>query len=107
MWPQKWNACASSTSVAATAPTPAATISAFPARARNPLREVVRASSSLIRVSSSGGLPRPPLGGGEDALQLAVAVERPLRADDPGRVERHRVRAARDLELLPHLPVAL
>src|SRR3954469_5822703 len=97
MWPQKWNASASVGATSEpTVRTPAATISASPARARKPRRELPaarRSTASAVRSATPPG--HPPLRRGQDRLELAGRVERALGQDRPVGAERDRVRAAR------------
>src|SRR3954454_10645964 len=107
MCPQKWKASASPGLVSApTAPAPAVSASSLETRARNPRREVEAASSSVSDASSGMGVREPPFRGGQDALQLAVGVERALRAHGAAGVEGDRERASRNPELPPQLSVA-
>src|SRR5919204_547081 len=107
MWPQKWNPSASPGSTSApTAPAPATSVSVFETRARKPRREVEVARPSAIAARSGMRLHEPSLGRGEDALELSVRVERPLRANRPVPVERDGERAARDPQLAPNVGVA-
>src|SRR4051812_6993685 len=104
MWPQKWKASASPglTSFATVVAAVAAS-SASPARASSPRRDVRAASCS-----SMGGLERAPLGGADDALELAEAVEGALRQHDPvARIQRDRVRRARHVGGRPGVGVAM
>src|SRR5918996_410243 len=57
------------------------------------------------RPSRAKLLARAALGSGEDPLQLRDRVERPLCAYRPVEVERDRVRAARNRELVPRVAV--
>src|SRR5215217_8844462 len=105
MWPQKWNASASpGLTSAPTPPAPATNASRRDVRARNPRRDVDDARSSAIDATS--GIREGALCGCEDALELAVAVERPFRADVPVTVERDSVRTAWNTELAPDVGVA-
>src|SRR3954470_9156966 len=100
MCPQKWNASAlSARSAAATIPPPLTASSSFPARARNPRREVDPATASL----STHRLGR----GGEHALELEERVERPLGERLAVGRQNDGVRAARNGELAPGLGVLL
>src|ERR671937_112905 len=110
MWPQKWNASASSgRQAAATAPPAAVASRKPPIRARKPRREARCASASLRLAAASGanGLPRAPLRRRDDALQLRERVERPLREHGPVDAERHGIGAAGDVERAPGVRVAL
>src|SRR3954469_15193834 len=105
MCPQKWKASASPGSMTARATVPAAVAakSASPTRASKPRRDVRAASCS-----SMDRLQRAPLGGADDALELAEPVERPLGQHDPvARVQRDRVRRAGHARGGPGLGVAL
>src|SRR5580765_5383454 len=97
MWPQKWKASVSVGATSApTVRTPAAIISASPARARNPRRELAAASRSVISPVRSGtGARHPALGRGEHRLELLRAVERALGEHRPVGPERDRIGAAR------------
>src|SRR3954451_24018004 len=102
MRPQKWKASASPGLVSApTAPAPAVSASSLETRARKPRRDVEAASSSVSDASSGTGVREPPFRRGQDALQLAVGVERALRAHRAAAVERDRERATGNRELAP------
>src|SRR5919198_5794245 len=110
MWPQKWNAPASSgPNAAATAPPPAAASSIRPMRARNPRRDVECASAAPRRAPGSGTqrVPLPALGGREHALELREVIERSLREHGAVQPERDRERAAGNVQRVPGVGVAL
>src|SRR5918911_42287 len=107
MWPQKWNPSASPGSTSArTAPAPAASMSIRETRARKPRRDVDVARPSAIAASSGMCVGEATFGGGEDALELAVAVERSLRAHCALAIEGHGERAAGDPKLAPYVRIA-
>src|SRR3954451_8314572 len=108
MWPQKWNAAASVGATSApTVRTPAATISASPARARKPRRELPAARRSTASPVRSGtGARHPALRSGEDRLELATRVERALGQDRPVGAERDGVRATRHVGGAPRAGLA-
>src|SRR5919198_4380683 len=106
MWPQKWNASASPGSTSApTAPAPAARVSMRETRARKPRRDVDVARPSAIAARSGTSFRQPSLGGGDDALELPVRVERPLRMHGAVAVDRDGERAAGDLQRVPDVGV--
>src|SRR6266540_1941027 len=73
VWPQKWKASESPGSIRVpTVRAAASATSAPPTLARNPRRDVSRASESVSRSRCSG---TAPLGGGQHALQLGEVVE--------------------------------
>src|SRR4051794_7885277 len=97
MWPQKWNASASPGLISApTAPAPAVRASSRETRARKPRRDVDAASPSVRDASSGTCVRESPLRRRQDALELAVGVERALRAHGSARVEGDRERAPGD-----------
>src|SRR3954452_8993739 len=104
-----WNASASSASNApAATPAPAVATRACPTRARNPRREVPRASASERWRPS--GTHRPlaaPRGRREHALELTQRVEGALGEHGAVEVERDGERAARDVERPPGALVAV
>src|SRR6266516_5118924 len=107
MCPQKWKASASPASTSApTAPAPAASDSSLEKRARKPRRDVEVARPSAIAPRSGMRLGEAALGRREDALELAVRVERPLRVHPPVAVEGDGERAPRDSQRAPDVGVA-
>ena len=98
-------------------------ISAPPTRARNPRRELFRASESIARSRGSGTdrqspqallrrtlaraepVRSPAFGGGQNALELGEVVERPLREHHAVGSHGQRERATRDLQASPELGV--
>src|ERR1051325_4665868 len=106
MCPQKWNASASPGRTSArTAVPPAASVRTRDTRARNPRRDVEVARPSAEAVTSGMRLCEASLRGRDDALELPVRVERPLRVHRARAVERDRERTTRDPERLPDVGV--
>src|SRR5256885_10274445 len=105
MCPQKWNASASpGLTSAETASAPAASASIRETRARKPRRDVDAASSSVSAATSGmDRLDSVALGGREDPLELAVAVERSFRTDMAVAVECDRIGTPGDVEGSPHV----
>src|SRR5262245_51751013 len=107
MCPQKWNASARCDFTAAATTLPPETASSSrPTRERKPRRVLLATTASLSAGSRMRRL-QAALGRRKHALQLEKRVERALREHRSLGADDDAVRAARDPELVPELPVLL